>query len=122
MTGHKKHTVADVRAEEMAELLKKWDWTLDEYVGSMEVWGLCPNKHRKQFQASKLRKLWKRGPGCDTCVAVEMAELLETWGWTLDEYVGSLEVWGLCPNKHRKKCRASDLRRTTRGPRCQECF
>ena len=105
---------------EMADLLKTWGWTLDTYANSEEVWGLCPNNHRKQFEAGNLRNM-KRGPVCDTCVAAEMADLLKKWGWTFDEYGGSVEAWGLCPNGHRKKFKAANLRRMTRGPVCDTC-
>ena len=52
MARQKRHTAADVHAAKMAELPNKWNWTLDEYVGSMEVWGQCPNGHRKNSRYS----------------------------------------------------------------------
>ena len=39
MARQKRHTAADVHAAKMAELLNKWNWTLDQYVNSREVWG-----------------------------------------------------------------------------------
>jgi len=120
MTGHKKHTVADVRAEEMAELLKKWDWTFDAYVNSREMWGKCSKGHRKQFDTGRLRKA-KRQPACNTCTSADMVKLLQQWEWTLDAYVNSVEVWGKCSSGHGRKFTTRQLGELTREPFCDIC-
>ena len=64
MARQKRHTAADVHAAKMAELLNNYNWTLDQYVNSREVWGAMPERSPQKFQVQQLRRMGKRGPRC----------------------------------------------------------